>query len=154
HLTPAQLGRRRNLLNGSLDDLVNDAGPFDRYQPPQAPRLRGRTADYLRQFDLQDGGGDGWQDSANVVLRNPGSNKWGDGSISKSVEVTGTVEGQAELHQSIQIEVKPTAWFESLVKRAEAVSNMQLNGNLGTGLHGPGDNSVKASQGPLTGTQE
>lgn len=100
--------------------------------------------------DTEPGKG-GWMDSAIVGIKP--SQGWGDGRISSPAEVHGTVTGEAELHQTMQIEVKPTAYFESLVKRAEAVSNMHLNGQLGTGLQGPGDNSVKPSQAP-TGTQE
>lgn len=73
----------------------------------------------------------GWQDSINP------------GGGSKDVSVSGTVNGSAELHTSIQ--VQPTPYFVSLVKQAERIVNIGLQGNLGTNMHGPDDNSVKPS---------
>ncbi|KYK44306.1 hypothetical protein A1D31_36785 [Bradyrhizobium liaoningense] len=144
---------RRNLARlrrREFEDLVGDeSSPFDRYQPANPwRRRRGATSEYLRQLGASDDGAGsafGWQDSIRSV---------GPSSGFKDVAVTGTVTGEAELHNNIQIEVKPTAYFESLVKRMEAVANMHLNGQLGTSLQGPGDNSVKPTQGPPTGAQE
>ncbi|WP_407194297.1 phage tail tape measure protein [Bradyrhizobium sp. STM 3566] len=142
------LARLHAMRGSEFEDLVNDSGPFDRYQPSTWNVRRGATSEYLRQLGASDDGTGsrfGWQDSIRAV---------GQSSGFKDVAVTGTVSGEAELHQSLQIEVKPTAYFESLVKRMEAVANMHLNGQLGTGLQGPGDNSVKPPQGPPTGAQE
>jgi hypothetical protein len=117
------------------EDLVaNDTGAFDKFQPAtkswNAPR--GTTGAYLRQLNVNGegaGGGNGWQDST------------------RAVDVTGTVTGTAELHNNIMLEVRPTAYFESLVKRAESVSNMGINGRLGTSMQGPGDNGTRPSLG-------
>jgi hypothetical protein len=141
--TAQERGRRRNLFNSSLDDLVDDRGPFDKYQAPQAPKVRGRTAEYLSTLGADDGQSAGWQDSAKVNV--------GKSDGFKSVEVSGMVSGSTELHSSI--EVRPTAYFESLVKQAQAVVNMGLNGRLGTSMQGPGDNGTKPSGSALLGTQ-
>jgi hypothetical protein len=120
----------------AFEDLVSSES-FDRYQP--FARRRGATNEYLRNFDSsQAGDGAGWADSIRNVPQSSGF---------KDIAVTGTVSGTAEIHQNITVEVRPSAYLESIVKRAESVANISLNGQLGTGMHGPGDNSVKPNQG-------
>jgi hypothetical protein len=81
----------------------------------------------------------GWQDSA-VSVKRPaeGAAKWGE------VSVTGTVSGSAEVHTNVDVQLNPSPWFESTVRRAETVANMGLNGKLGTTMMG-GDNATKAA---------
>lgn len=114
------------------------ADPFGMRPTPWVNRATGLDASQV-------GKSTGWQDSTKVEI--------GKSDGFKNVEVTGTVTGTAELHNFLQIEVKPTAYFEALVQRAENTANMAINGKLGTSMQGPGDNNTKASGGALTGTQ-
>lgn len=142
---------RRNLArlhSKEFEDLVvDDSGPFDRYQPANPWKLRrGATSEYLRQLGASDDGAGsafGWSDSIRSVTPSSGF---------KDVSVNGTVTGSAELHNMLQVDVKPTAYFEGVVQRAESVANMNLNGRLGTSMQGPGDNSTKPAQ-PALGAQ-
>ncbi|MCA1510209.1 hypothetical protein [Bradyrhizobium sp. NBAIM01] len=68
--------------------------------------------------------------------------------------VQGSVSGEAEMHQNITVAVEPSAYLQAVVARAEAASRVQLDGQLGTSMHGPGNNSVKPLQGAPTGSQE
>ena len=106
------------------------------------------TQAYLRQLNLHDGPAEpgGWQDSA-VSVKRPaeGAAKWGE------VSVTGTVSGSAEVHTNVDVQLNPSPWFESTVRRAETVANMGLSGKLGTTMMG-GDNATKAAA-PV-GTQQ
>lgn len=129
-LTSEYAGQRReNTLFGS--------GGKRRLNPDL--NLQGSNAMDLPPADM------GWQNSASINV--------GKSDGFKSVEVTGTVSGEAELHTNITLEIRPSAYFESLVKRAENVSKMGIKGQLGESMSGGGDNSVKPSGGPLTGTQ-
>lgn len=130
------LARLRASRGAEFEDLIaDDSGPFDRYQPASPwKRRRGATSEYLRQLGASDDGAGssfGWQDS----IRSAG----------KDVNVSGTVTGSAEVHNNVQVELSPTAYFERLVQRAESVANMSLNGKLGTSMQGPGDNGTKPS---------
>jgi hypothetical protein len=73
----------------------------------------------------------GWQDSAVTSWKPPsedGNKKWGDPKAPQKIEVSGTVVGNAELHNNMTLTLQPSAYFESLVKRAESVATMSLNG--------------------------
>ncbi|OAF14124.1 phage tail tape measure protein [Bradyrhizobium neotropicale] len=113
--------------------LVPQPGRFDRFQPTM---LDGPSSRYLREGG--DGGltSGGWQDSIRSI---------GQSSGFKDVSVSGTVTGSAEVHNNVQVELSPSAYFQRLVQRAESVANMSLNGKLGTSMQGPGDNGTKPS---------
>ncbi len=134
-----------------FEDLVNvsgESGRFGGYRSGPFAKRRGSTNDYLRSLGLSDEPvqAGGWQDSARIIKpAAEGAGKWG--------EVTGTVTGSAELHQNMTFTIEPSAYFLSVVKRAESLSTLSLNGRLGTSMQGPGDNGTKPSSGPLTGTQ-
>lgn len=138
--SPADIARRRRFGFGP-----NWGGPG--IPPYGRVTLGSNTGRALGGAELGNGG---WQDSITGVKPSQG---WGDGRPSSIGEIKGSVTGLAEVHQMLTLEVKPTAYFESLIKRAENVANMSLNGRLGTSMQGPGDNGTKASPGALTGTQ-
>jgi hypothetical protein len=156
----ARLQARQN----EFEDLVTaQAGPFDKYQPDTWQTQRGATRDFLRHLSGEETGG-GWQESARTNVKQvDGASKWGDGTPTRditiatprdsNVTVTGTVEGSAELHQSLTIDVQPSAYFVSLVKQAEALVHIGISGRLGEGMRGPGDNSIMPSLPPPVGTQ-
>jgi len=102
--------------------------------PPSEQRLS-----TLKALGLSD---DQVTDNSNPALASGRVNVKGGGSFG-DVNVSGTVTGSAEMFQHFTLEVKPNTYFESLVQRAEQASRVTLNGQLGTGGHGPGDNSVK-----------
>ncbi|MDR6304673.1 hypothetical protein GGQ85_002385 [Nitrobacter vulgaris] len=138
--------RRRlaRLRSTEFEDLINDSGPFDRYQPSTWNARRGATSEYLRQLGVSDdgtGSRSGWQDSTRSI---------GASSGFKDVSVNGTVTGSAELHQSLTVDVRPTPYFEGIVRRAENVASMSLSGHLGTSMQGLGGNGVKPAPGALT----
>jgi hypothetical protein len=139
------------------EDLIRESGRFGSYRSGVFAKRRGATNDFLRTVDVSDDApqSGGWAETGRLdIKRAPdGLAKWGDGAVSKAVEVTGVVNGSAEVHQNITVEIRPTQWLENIVKRAESVANMSLAGRLGTSMQGPGDNGTKASSGTLTGTQ-
>lgn len=120
-----------------FEDLLTSPDPFSRYQPrdPWAAR-RGSTNAFLRQLGASEDGPQsrGWQDSAFSLKPSQGLN---------GANITGTVNGAAELHINLQGEVRPTAYLEGIIHRAESAANISLNGRLGTSMQGPGDNATK-----------
>ncbi|MEK9282821.1 phage tail tape measure protein [Bradyrhizobium sp. ISRA442] len=134
-----QRRRKANIWDGVS---VPQSGPFDRFQRPTLDDVSSR---YLRNGGDGDVTSAGWQDSTRSI---------GQSSGFKDVAVSGTVTGEAELHNNMQIEVRPSQYFEGLVKRAESMATLSLNGQLGTSMQGPGDNSTKpAAANALTGTK-
>ncbi len=150
--TPSSSGRGIRTRSGRPmsgfwgETPVSTPSEAERRSDPFADR-REATFEFLKNYARsEDASRGGWQDSARIIGPPPnGVGKWG--------EVTGTVQGTAELHQNVILELRPTAYFESLVKRAESVSTLNLNGRLGTSMQGPGDNGTKPSGGALTGSQ-
>lgn len=147
----AQARMVRELERGGgaeFEDLLTGSSPFDQYQPTAWPKRRGATSDYLRQLGASDDGTSsrsGWQDSIQPIGKSEGF---------KDVSVQGTVSGEAELHVNISGEVRPTSYLEGIIQRAEAVGRVNLNGQLGTSMQGPGDNSTKpAAANALKGTK-
>jgi hypothetical protein len=147
----AQARMVRELERGGgaeFEDLLTGSSPFDQYQPTAWPKRRGATSDYLRQLGASDDGTSsrsGWQESIQPIGKSEGF---------KDVSVQGTVSGEAELHVNISGEVRPTSYLEGIIQRAEAVGRVNLNGQLGTSMQGPGDNGTKpAAANALTGTK-
>ncbi|MDA9474743.1 hypothetical protein XI03_09565 [Bradyrhizobium sp. CCBAU 65884] len=89
----------------------------DNYNPRTGGGHRALRTDAILQPDLGrlpsgDTGvqSQGWQDSIIAGSTRP-SQGWGDGKVSTSTEVHGTVEGSAEMHQNITVTVEPSAYF-------------------------------------------
>jgi hypothetical protein len=115
-------------------------GRFDAYQPIMLDDVSSR---YLRGGAADGIASRGWQDSVVLGTGAPASRGFGDPG---KTQVEGVVNGEAELHVNIVGEVRPTAYLEGVIRRAESVANMSLHGNLGTSMQGPGDNSTKPAQ--------
>lgn len=125
-----------------FEDLISESGRFGTYKAGPFAKRRGATREYLHSLLDEPPTGGSWVDSAVAPGPASGPAKWG--------ELSGTVRGSAELHQNLTIEVRPTAYFESLVKQAEASARIGIEGRLGTSMRGGGDNSPKPSGGPIT----
>ena len=61
------------------------------------------------------------------------------------VGVTGTVQGMAELHNNVAVQLQPSPYFTALVAHAESISSMSMSGMLGhdmLGDHMSGNNAA------------
>ncbi|MGZ6199189.1 MAG: hypothetical protein ACXWNL_16255 [Vulcanimicrobiaceae bacterium] len=138
YLAYNRLSAADTVRNGDEDDMANRrmiGKPFGWHDPMDTRDLQRKV------WEPED-----WPTKTSSLPYMDGS---GAAVAAKSIEVKGNVTGSAEVHSFI--DVRPTAYFESLVKRAESVSTMPINGRLGTSMQGPGDNGTKPTTGGATG---
>ncbi|MGY3618412.1 phage tail tape measure protein [Bradyrhizobium sp. USDA 10063] len=135
----ADIERRRRFAMGPMTWGRNP----ELYKSARRVTLGAETSRNLADTDLPTSGG--WKDSIVAGDTKPSQGFGDPGKTSTQVEVNGTVSGSAELHNNVQIEVQPSTYFQGLIKQAQSIANMAINGNLGTSMQGPGDNGTKAS---------
>ena len=75
----------------------------------------------------------------------------GSGGVSEAVTVTGQVSGEAEVHQTMTLEVRPTSYFEGLIKKVETAAKMAITGSVGSTMAGSNAPTHPSTGGGLVG---